>query len=582
MGKKRRFNKQHTHDGPNAKKRGNPAWQDIKKESDKFVAYYKAQQLMPEAEWPEFIEYCRKDLPSTFRITGVRGHAQDLLRCLKEGYISHISDEEKAIKEDPDFKSRVEGWEENEENLSMEAINWYPNEMAWNSNLSRRFIRRSEILQKLHRFLVEDSECGAITRQEAVSMIPPMLLDVKPHHLVLDTCAAPGSKTAQIIEMMHSDKDVVPSGMVVANDADHKRCYLLVHQAKRLNSPCVVITNHDAACYPKLFSQNQSTGMREVVRFDRVLCDVPCSGDGTLRKNPAIWSKWHAGLGAGLHLLQKRIAVRGLELTKVGGRLVYSTCSFNPIENEAVIATILQKTEGTVELVDCSSQIPHLKRRPGLKTWKVYNHKKDHWASSTEELTGKFRELQSMFPPSQEVADNIHLERCMRIYPQLQNTGGFFIAVLEKKAPLPWQQNSSEKEELSALCNGRMPWEKKILNGEDDSEVKNTSTSVTETKIEQQVDIVKGNNPINETSSDPTQKKFKRGMIKEDPYFFLDDEDADIKDLRLRYGISQELPTNQFLVRCNEGKKRHIYLVSESVHRIMSQNMSSLKVCKTV
>ena len=70
------------------------------------------------------------------------------------------------------------------------------------------------------------------SRQETVSMIPPLVLDVKPHHKVLDMCAAPGSKTAQLIEAIHSsvEDDVVPEGLVVANDADNSRCYMLVHQ----------------------------------------------------------------------------------------------------------------------------------------------------------------------------------------------------------------------------------------------------------------------------------------------------------------------------------------------------------------
>ena len=115
-------------------------------------------------------------------------------------------------------------------------------------------------------------------------MIPPIVLDVKPHHKVLDMCAAPGSKTAQLIEAIHAVEDVVPKGLVVANDSDNSRCYMLVHQAKRLQSPCVVITNHDASIMPNLKVSNGSD-----LRFDRILCDVPCSGDGTMRKNADIW-----------------------------------------------------------------------------------------------------------------------------------------------------------------------------------------------------------------------------------------------------------------------------------------------------
>ena len=85
-------------------------------------------------------------------------------------------------------------------------------------------------------------------------------------------CAAPGSKTAQLIEFLHSadtlDNPIpgngqlasctvaivtAPDGVVIANDADAKRCYMLVHQAKRLNSPCFMVTNHDASVFPHLY-----------------------------------------------------------------------------------------------------------------------------------------------------------------------------------------------------------------------------------------------------------------------------------------------------------------------------------------
>lgn len=69
--------------------------------------------------------------------------------------------------------------------------------------------------------------------------------------------------------------------------------------------------------------------------------------------------------------LQLRIAVRGVEQLAVGGRMVYSTCSLNPIEDEAVIAALLEKSEGSLELADSSSDLPGLKWMPGVTSWKV-------------------------------------------------------------------------------------------------------------------------------------------------------------------------------------------------------------------
>lgn len=85
-------------------------------------------------------------------------------------------------------------------------------------------------------------------------MIPALLMDVKPGHRVLDLCAAPGSKTAQIIELLHKE-DGLSEGVVVANDVDNKRCYMLVHQSKRLHSCSTIITNHDAGGMPDLYDQ---------------------------------------------------------------------------------------------------------------------------------------------------------------------------------------------------------------------------------------------------------------------------------------------------------------------------------------
>ena len=80
-----------------------------------------------------------------------------------------------------------------------------------------------------------------------------------------------------------------------------------------------------------------------------MLCDVPCSGDSTLRKAPDIWRRWAAPNGNGLHPLQLRIALHAAHLLRVGGRMVYSTCSFNPVEDEAVVAEV-----GLRRLLSCT------------------------------------------------------------------------------------------------------------------------------------------------------------------------------------------------------------------------------------
>jgi 16S rRNA C967 or C1407 C5-methylase (RsmB/RsmF family) len=172
----------------------------------------------------------------------------------------------------------------------------------------------------------------------------------------------------------------VPSGVVVANDASLQRANLLTHQTKRSNSPALIVTNHQAQKFPFLKETEACTNEERetnvgaatmAYRFDRVLADVPCSGDGTLRKSPDLWKKWSPASGVDLHTLQLEIATHAARLLKVGGRLVYSTCSLNPLEDEAVVAALLRRSSGALRLADVSSSLPGLERRPGMKKWRV-------------------------------------------------------------------------------------------------------------------------------------------------------------------------------------------------------------------
>ena len=135
---------------------------------------------------------------------------------------------------------------------SPECVSWYPEGLGWVFDCGRTTVRRSPELQQFHKFLVAETEVGNISRQELVSMIPPVLLNVKPGHRVLDMCAAPGSKTSQLLEAVNGDAVGFPDGLVIANDADQSRCYTLVHQAKRMQSPCLIVTNHQAQDFPRI------------------------------------------------------------------------------------------------------------------------------------------------------------------------------------------------------------------------------------------------------------------------------------------------------------------------------------------
>jgi len=243
---------------------------------------------------------------------------------------------------------------------------------AYQLSVDRITIKKNPALTHFHEWLKVQTHAGFVTRQETVSMIPPVVLSIENHHAVLDMCAAPGSKTSQMLEIVSQQipGQREPTGCIVANDADPKRAYMLVHQLKRINSPVAFVVSCDAQFFPTLKDEIGEGS------FDRVLADVPCSGDGTMRKNAAVWKQWSCLNAYALHSVQLSIALNGARLTKVGGYICYSTCSMNPIENEAVVAELLRLADGALELVDPRPDMPGLIARPGWNKWRVIREEK--------------------------------------------------------------------------------------------------------------------------------------------------------------------------------------------------------------
>ena len=400
-------------------------WERFPLTNAAFEEYYQQQGVVPSDEWDAFLECLRKRLPSTFRINGSGKYASYLKKKLQEKLVAGL---------------QTQGTLELDGKAVQppRPIPWYPHDLAWHIDCSRNQIRKVPLLAQIHDFLKRENDIGSISRQEEVSMIPPLMLDVKPEHWVLDMCAAPGSKTLQLLELVQGTEGQASTGLVVANDADIKRCNLLIHQTKRMNAPCLVVTNHEAQSYP-MIKRTTPTG-QELLQYDRILCDVPCSGDGTMRKAPDLWRRWTPGSANGLHPLQLKIAKKAAQLLKVGGRLVYSTCSLNPVENEAVVAALLKHCEGCLQMVDMSQSFAPLKRRPGLVTWKVRGKRAgSKWFGAWDQVDPSDPDagglVESMFPPSEGL--EAALQHCVRVLPHHGDTGGFFVAVLEKTAELP-------------------------------------------------------------------------------------------------------------------------------------------------
>ncbi|KAI9504980.1 tRNA (cytosine-5-)-methyltransferase ncl1 [Coemansia spiralis] len=583
-------------DHVNGERQSYKKFEELRRDNDSFRKYYVAQRIVEDDEFPAFMEAMRTVLPTNFRITGSRQQAIDIREQIMHEFIPYIKE------------TSIDGADIEPPH----PLEWYPNNFGWQFSIPRIALKKSNELSKFHSFLVTETEVGNISRQEAVSMVPPLLLDVHSNHYVLDMCAAPGSKTAQLLEALHADVEEgkTPAGFVIANDADYKRACMLVHQMNRLNSPNIIVTNHSGERFPNIYQADPHSGgsKREIVQFDRILCDVPCSGDGTTRKNVRIWEKWRSDDAHSLNPLQSKILQRAAYLLKTGGRLVYSTCSLNPIENEAIIAHVLDHFEGALRLVDVSEQLVALKRRPGLKTWKVMTRDgnlHDSFETISLEEGGRSRRkyIPNFFPLTAERMDELHIERCMRIYPHLQNTGGFFVAVLEKVAPISVDEKKKAAADAARFAsamdkirdqhsdNGTAT--KRQAVDTDDTEEPAGACEMKRAKFSVAAEPDRGGDDDEEGGDDGDTAQSSKKMpylpdspredpaLSENPFVFLDADKGELKTILDYYSIKNTMSKNGFLSRIENGDFRSVYYVSDSVRDMIQLAGQRLRVVNT-
>lgn len=227
---------------------------------------------------------------------------------------------------------------------------------------------------------------GLIHTQEATSMLPPLALDPQPGELVLDLCAAPGGKSAQISLMMQG------KGTLVVNDLSFARLSALRATQERLGLTNMVLCAGEG----ERFLEGHPPC------FDKILVDAPCSCEGTIRKKGQ-WSfdVERGDFRAGLRATQLKLLTHALQLTKVGGRVVYSTCTLDPLENESIVDQALKAFEASGAKASITPTLwDGLKSSPGILEWKNQYFRED-------------------------------IQNCARIYPHQNDTGGFFIASIE-------------------------------------------------------------------------------------------------------------------------------------------------------
>ncbi len=219
--------------------------------------------------------------------------------------------------------------------------------------------------------------------QEIASMLPPLALKPEQTDKVLDLCASPGSKTTQIAAQMKN------KGLLIANEVKFGRIKILAANIERCGVTNTVMTRRDGIAFCRRFKEND-------ILFDKILLDAPCSGEGTIRSTPRTLEMWNIHTIENLSKLQKSLIASAIEVLKPNGELIYSTCTHAPEEDEEILDFALKNFN--VKLVKI--ELP-LKTQPGITKWqdKTYN-------------------------------DQVKLAH--RVYPQVANTEGFFLAKLRK------------------------------------------------------------------------------------------------------------------------------------------------------
>jgi NOL1/NOP2/sun family putative RNA methylase len=233
---------------------------------------------------------CRR--PTTLRVNTLRSDAAALMRFFRETAVKH------------------------------RRVTWYPDAFILTA-LRERDVEAWDLYT-----------AGAVYLQSLSSMVPALALAPRPGERVLDIAAAPGSKTTQMAALMGN------TGTITANDLDGVRAERLAFNVRRQGCTSVVLRN----------GRGEKIGEEEPESYDRVLLDVPCSGEGRfVVHEPATTRGWSLKRVAEYARLQKKLLASGARALKPGGVLVYSTCTLNLEENEKTVQWALDNLPLTVE-----------------------------------------------------------------------------------------------------------------------------------------------------------------------------------------------------------------------------------------
>jgi 16S rRNA (cytosine1407-C5)-methyltransferase len=259
-------------------------------------------------------------------------------------------------------------------NLRVEPVSWYGD----------AFILREGRLRELQETDVYKN--GEIYVQNLSSMIPPIVLEPAPGERILDLTAAPGSKTTQIACLMNGE------GEIVANDNDKVRFFKLKATTELQGAQNVKLSLRYGESFGREFPES----------FDRVLLDAPCSAEGRFNtREPASFGYWKPRKVDEMARKQRKLLFSTLSALRPGGVLVYSTCTFAPEENEAVLNMALKKFGESIEME--AVRLLFTNQMPGLGSWEG-----------------------EQFHPS--------VRKSVRILPSSQMEGFFVARIIKRKA----------------------------------------------------------------------------------------------------------------------------------------------------
>ncbi len=233
---------------------------------------------------------------------------------------------------------------------------------------------------------------GLYYLQEPSAMAPAAFLPVEEGDRVLDLCAAPGGKATELAARLKG------TGLLVANDVSNSRAKALLKNLELFGCSNILVTSETPERLLLYFE-----GF-----FDKILVDAPCSGEGMFRKDPAVIKDWEQRGPSYYSPIQREILIQASRLLRPGGKLLYSTCTFSPMENEGVVAELLKE--------DVSFHVLPL---PAFKGF----------CPGRPDLMERDREERGLFLSAEQRKE---LENCVRLYPHRIKGEGHFLALLEK------------------------------------------------------------------------------------------------------------------------------------------------------